>query len=75
MKSRLQGHVDAIKRHLQKAAMARDAYTREKERKFAQIAYTRLKAECESMTDKQVERDSPEALAICRDGIQELESR
>lgn len=65
----LQGHVDAIHRHKRQAEQARDPYEREKELKFARIAYQRLCDECNRMTEKQVTRDSPEAYNFWKYGV------
>lgn len=65
----IQGHVDAIKRHLRQADASREPHEREKERKFAQIAYERLCSECSRRSDKQVMRDSPEGYRYWKNGV------
>lgn len=68
----IQGHVDAIKRHKQNAENSNDTYEREKELKFARIAYERLCSECSSKSEKQVMRDSPEGYDFWNNGVEGL---
>jgi hypothetical protein len=54
---------------MRQADAASSPYEREKEMKFARIAYDRLCSECNSMTEKQVQRDSPEAYQFWKYGV------
>lgn len=65
----LQGHVEAIKRHLRKAAQADGRQDRDRELHHARIAYRNLCRECEAKSEKQVERDSREALQMWKNGV------
>lgn len=65
----LQGHVDAIKRHLRKAEQADNRQDRDRELHHAGIAYGRLCRECEVKTEKQVQRDSSEAFKMWKYGV------
>lgn len=65
----LQGHADAIKRHLRKSENADNSGDRERELHHARVAYRNLCRECESKTEKQVQRDSPEAYRMWKYGV------
>lgn len=65
----LQGHADAIRRHMRKADQADNRQDRERELHHARIAYRNLCRECEAKTEKQVERDSPEAYRMWKQGV------
>lgn len=71
-KMSLRGHVDAVIRHLEKAKMADNRQDRDREIHFARVAYRNLCRECESMTEKQVQRDSPEAYSMWKRGVSDL---
>ena len=55
----LQGHADAIERHLRNARS--NPEKRDKELHFARQAYGYLKREAARMSDKQIQRDSMDA--------------
>lgn len=65
----LQGHVDAIKRHLRKAGEADNRQDRDRNLHHARVAHRNLCRECETMSDKQVERESREALQMWKYGV------
>lgn len=65
----LQGHADAVTRHLRKASQAITESDRQREVHFAGIAYRNLCKECELLSEKQVQRDSPDAYAMWKRGV------
>ena len=68
----LQGHVKAIQRHMKKAAEADSKQDHDREIHFARVAYRNLCAEAERKTEKQVQRDSPEAYRMWKNGVSGL---
>ncbi|OEC94363.1 hypothetical protein [Rhizobium sp. AB2/73] len=65
----LQGHVDAIKRHMRKAEQADNRQDLDRELHHARIANRNLCRECEAKTEKQVQWDSREAYSIWKYGV------
>lgn len=69
----IQGHADAVRRHLAHAEAADNDQDRQRELHFARIAYRNLCSECEAMSEKQVIRDSEEAYDMWKNGVAGLD--
>lgn len=65
----IQGHVDAIDRHLAAAQSATTSQERDRELHFARSAYRYLCSECSQLSEKQVMRDSPVAYNYWKNGV------
>lgn len=69
----IQGHADAVNRHLRNADRADNSRDRDRELHHARIAYRELCRECEAKTEKQVQRDSSEGYSMWKNGVSGLE--